>query len=275
MPEKRLRDRKLGDEWADWSGDLADHEGDIEEGRRTVLFFSSISLFLFIMGALFLWYLITPRLAMWNPRLPRAIGLVFIAIIGLVLALFVLTWLSIITERRNFLPYRMMETFLGYMASWAIWLGGRFGISRDRMSSSFIKASNSLVRASYKRGQRKNVLVLIPRCLTKAMREIALELTGKYRCQVYTAGGGEQARELVREYRPEAVVGIACERDLMSGIKDVAPKIPVIGIPNKRPEGPCKNTHIKVEDLEKALRTFTEIGGEDAFQDLPSTEPPK
>ncbi|MBI5166941.1 MAG: DUF116 domain-containing protein [candidate division NC10 bacterium] len=262
MADQRLKDRKLGDEWVDWSGDLADHDGDIEEGRRTILLFSSISLFLFLVGVLFLWYLITPRLAMWNPRLPRTMGRVLITLIGLVLALFVLTWLSILTERRNFLPYRVMETFLGYMASWAIWLGGYFGMSRDRMSSSFIKASNSLVRASYRGGQRKSVLVLIPRCLTKAMRDIALELSGKYQCQIHTAGGGEQARELVREHRPEAVVGIACERDLISGIRDVAPKIPVIGIANKRPEGPCKNTHIKVEELEDALRTLTGKEGE-------------
>jgi hypothetical protein len=50
---------------------------------------------------------------------------------------------------------------------------------------------------------------------------------------------------------------VACERDLVSGIHDVAPRIPIIGIPNTRPLGPCKDTMIDVEKFRSAIRFFT------------------
>jgi hypothetical protein len=53
-------------------------------------------------------------------------------------------------------------------------------------------------------------------------------------------------------------LALACERDLMSGIKDIAEKIPVLAIPNKRPEGPCKNTHVSLRELEEALKFITD-----------------
>jgi hypothetical protein len=58
--------------------------------------------------------------------------------------------------------------------------------------------------------------------------------------------------------RPQAIIAVACERDLVSGLQDVAPKIPVFAIPNKRPEGPCKNTFINIEELEASIKDFLE-----------------
>ena len=69
------------------------------------------------------------------------------------------------------------------------------------------------------------------------------------------ATGGTLARKFVREYRPRAIVAIACERDLTSGIQDSNP-IPVLGITNERPFGPCFNTEIRIERVEEALQFF-------------------
>ena len=44
----------------------------------------------------------------------------------------------------------------------------------------------------------------------------------------------------------------------MSGIKDVAEKIPVLAIPNKRPEGPCKNTEVYLSELDETLKFIEE-----------------
>ena len=38
-------------------------------------------------------------------------------------------------------------------------------------------------------------------------------------------------------------MAVACERDLTSGIQDSYP-IPVIGVLNERPFGPCRNTRV-------------------------------
>jgi len=73
---------------------------------------------------------------------------------------------------------------------------------------------------------------------------------------MYTAAGGEEARAAIKQYRPTIILAIACERDLISGIKDVAEKIPVFAIPNKRPEGPCKNTDFSLSELDEAVRVL-------------------
>ncbi len=74
---------------------------------------------------------------------------------------------------------------------------------------------------------------------------------------VFTVGGGGAARKIILKERPSSVIGVACERDLISGIQDVSPKITTIGITNKRPEGPCLNTIIDLDDIRKAIQTLT------------------
>jgi hypothetical protein len=62
---------------------------------------------------------------------------------------------------------------------------------------------------------------------------------------------------VIRRERPTGVIGVACERDLISGISDIAPKIATLGVANKRPEGPCKNTLIDLNELRTAIETLT------------------
>ena len=83
-----------------------------------------------------------------------------------------------------------------------------------------------------------------------------MEFKNVYPVEIYPVSGGELARKKVREIRPTAVIGVACERDLVAGIRDVGNKFSVIGIPNIRPEGPCKNTYIDLEELEKAIQFY-------------------
>ena len=69
------------------------------------------------------------------------------------------------------------------------------------------------------------------------------------------ATGGTFARQIVKKIRPKAILAIACERDLTSGIQDVFP-LPVVGVLNQRPFGPCFNTQIDVKKVEEALDNF-------------------
>ena len=66
------------------------------------------------------------------------------------------------------------------------------------------------------------------------------------------ATGGTLARQMVKETRPKAVLAVACERDLMSGIQDVYP-LPAVGVLNMRPNGPCYNTKVDMDEVRKAL----------------------
>ena len=62
--------------------------------------------------------------------------------------------------------------------------------------------------------------------------------------------------------RPKAVVAIACERDLASGIQDVYP-IPSVGVLNLRPNGPCYNTHVDLEEFRRAIEEILILPSKD------------
>ena len=69
------------------------------------------------------------------------------------------------------------------------------------------------------------------------------------------ATGGTIARRIVVQARPRIIVAVACERDLSSGIQDTHP-LPVFGVINERPNGPCLDTFVSIRRLESAIRRF-------------------
>jgi hypothetical protein len=71
------------------------------------------------------------------------------------------------------------------------------------------------------------------------------------------ATGGTLARKAIVEHKPELIVAVACERDLAAGIYDMR-RLPVIGLLNERPEGPCKNTRVDMAALEALLNRFVQ-----------------
>jgi hypothetical protein len=117
-------------------------------------------------------------------------------------------------------------------------------------------------------------LILLPHCLQN--HECPVRITGdvenckacgkckikdlvalsrRYHVPVSVATGGTLARRIVVEKRPHVIIGVACERDLTSGIQDSYP-IPVFGILNHRPFGPCYDTDVDLGLVEKGMITF-------------------
>ncbi|HAP32205.1 MAG TPA: hypothetical protein DCQ14_04025, partial [Firmicutes bacterium] len=92
------------------------------------------------------------------------------------------------------------------------------------------------------------------RCGCCQMPEI-LDLTAQKRIRMEIVTGGTLARQAVQKYRPQAVVAVACERDLSSGIIDSFP-LPVYGVVNERPQGPCSNTRVNMALLEETLNSI-------------------
>ena len=165
----------------------------------------------------------------------------------------------------------------------ALALGRMLGIDRDRIRSSYVEVNNQLVRARKVKTEPGRILVLVPHCLqwTGCPHKITVDVENCRRCgkcpvnellalrdrygvKMGVATGGTLARKYVEEYRPQAVVAIACERDLSSGIQDVG-RLPVLGVTNERPHGPCRDTCIKIERVEEALRYFLDTGPEKIF----------
>lgn len=143
---------------------------------------------------------------------------------------------------------------------------------KEDLQQYIIELNNKLVR---KEGPRtKRILLLLPHCLQ--INECKIRLTHNiHNCQrcgkceikeligiaeendldLFVATGGTLARRTVQDLKPEAIVAIACQRDLSSGIVDTYP-IPIIGIPNERPYGPCINTRVDIEQVKEAILFF-------------------
>ena len=153
----------------------------------------------------------------------------------------------------------------------AVRLGKLFGKSRRQLEASFIAVSNLLFSHRSIRVPADRLLVVTPHCLQLAScpHKITRDPNNCKRCggcnigdlmklseemgfHFFVATGGTLARQIVKEIRPKAVLAIACERDLMSGIQDVYP-LPAVGVLNIRPNGPCYNTKVDMEEVRAAL----------------------
>lgn len=151
-------------------------------------------------------------------------------------------------------------------------LGHILRIPRDRIRHAFVHTNNALLHAEKQIYTPENILVLVPHCLQKhhcpyrvtnnlsncrdcgACAVSGLKrLADAYGVHVALVTGGSLARRLVLERRPRCIVAVACERDLTSGIQDVAP-MPVLGVFNTRPFGPCIDTEVALPEVEAALR---------------------
>ena len=255
------KDRKLGDEWLDWNGASSPGEDEIDEKPRTFLFLAAASL-LILVGCLWLgWYLAKPRIDQISPLLSNVAEWSVLGLAAVVLALAALETTLLLKSGKSALPYAWVEKSLLTLLSKSMWLGDKFGISKDRVGNSFLKVHNLVVRSHARDVNAGTVLILLPRCLQKeARQQVAERLKGK-EVKIFTATGGEEARKAITQNRPSLILAIACERDLISGIRDVAEKIHVLAIPNKRPEGPCKNTNVRLDAFDSALKFIAARSG--------------
>lgn len=150
------------------------------------------------------------------------------------------------------------------------------GISTSEVRRSFIKVNNELSQNLGAVFAPARILILLPHCLQRTDCEIRLTsqvdackrcgrcpiagllaLRDRYGVCLAIATGGSIARRIVVEARPRLIIAVACERDLASGVQDTHP-LPVYGILNHRPEGPCRNTLVCLSLVENALRHFIE-----------------
>lgn len=153
-------------------------------------------------------------------------------------------------------------------------LGRALGIDKERIMLSFVSVNNELVQAEAGRYKPEEVLLLMPHCLqnSKCDRRLTydinncsrcgkcpiaglLELHDKYGVNLAVATGGTIARRIVVQMRPKMIIAVACYRDLASGIQDTYP-LPVYGVLNERPHGPCLDTQVALHLLEEALHRF-------------------
>lgn len=154
--------------------------------------------------------------------------------------------------------------------------GRLVGMDKTVVRRSFIKVNNEFACSFTHTLEKGKLLLLLPHCIqtSTCMRRLGPDLSncgGCGKCQIAylrelaqlhgfkiaIATGGTVARRIVAEMRPSFIVAVACERDLVSGIQDSYP-VPVFGVLNERPLGPCRDTCVPLENLNSALAFFLE-----------------
>jgi hypothetical protein len=176
-------------------------------------------------------------------------------------------------KSRRVRPFMLVPVRLGLklVIPFALFVTDLLKKDKDVIRSLFIDINNLFVQSSKIRKSSDKIMLLLPHCLQNS--ECGLKITGNIanckKCGRCTIGairklaeekgihavvvtGGTAARNAIAGEKPELVLSVACERDLAIGISDVS-KIPVIGVLNRRPNGPCVNTTVDVELLREKL----------------------
>jgi len=250
------KDRVLGDEWLDWKKTKKNNFEKIDEKKSVFLVFISLIVCISLLGILLLYYFVTPRLEQFHPSLPLIIGIMTFSLGMFILLEFLLFVISIYKEKNLGIKLGTFTLSMNFLFPFAFSLAKKLGFSIDRFGNSFIKVHNAITHALFNKGPGRKVLILLPRCLEKPLIKEIRSIGERYDVDTVIVSGGSKAREAISQNNPAAVIGIACERDLVSGIRDVSGNIPVIGIVNKRPKGPCKDTKIDTKEVEEAIKFF-------------------
>ena len=223
-----------------------------------------------------LWYVPMVGLRNIHPFLPLFFTLILAVLVFFMLSGGLLLVFTILRGKDIFLSHKLRGLVAKVLFPFMILMGRLFGVSKEKVKQSFIELNNHLVRSNTNRTRPSRLLVLLPHCIQDFECEIKItgnvknckgcgkceikdliELADQYQVKIAVATGGTLARRIIVENKPEAIVAVACELDLTSGIQDSYP-IPVIGILNERPHGPCINTKVDIQKVKGAILDFLE-----------------
>jgi len=249
---KKKQDRKLGDEWLDWDGRI---ETNLPSRKGVFVGVAALVIGVLIGAVYALLWLIEPRIVSISPTVFDVIkwgSWIFCCTIILWLVFFLFSTIAGISLIGDLL---LVPRAVNWLLNLALKIGKLIGISNDRLVNSFMQI-HSLLLPGRALVSADDLLVLAPRCLNRESNRFLRDLRDKYKFQMAVAGGGQEARKQIANMKPKAIIAIACERDLLSGFVEVNPRIRVVGVPNERPEGPCKNTVVDTNELERLVRKF-------------------
>ncbi len=223
------------------------------------------------------WWVPSRGLANIHPDLPRIVGLIVLALSGIAILGTVLLVLTTALGKDIFFTRFMRLVVIKFLLPMIEFVGRVLGLDKDRIRQSFVAMNNSLVISQRYKVKPDRILILLPHCIQLFDCEIKVtgdvnkcvlcgrcdikglvEIGRKYGIDISVATGGTLARKGIVEKRPKLVLAVACERDLTSGIKDCYP-LPVLGVLNLRPNGPCFNTIVDVAAIDAALQQVLEL----------------
>ncbi|CAM2061748.1 conserved membrane hypothetical protein [Desulfovibrionales bacterium] len=228
-----------------------------------------------VLTLILLWVVPYIGLRYIHPLAPFLLG-TLLSLVGLVA---VWAWLglilSILYGQPAIYSKRLRGLTIKHFLPLMIILARFIGISKEHVMNSFIKVNNELVKTEHHYYPANKILLLMPHCLQNSHCSMRLTydinnckccgkcpitnllaLSKKIGVHLAIATGGTVARRIVVKIQPKLIIAVACERDLTSGIQDAYP-IPVYGVLNERPKGPCLDTLVPIARLEEAIDLFS------------------
>ena len=249
-------DRRLGHEWDEWDGDALPNQGDFRTTTGKYFLFTAVGIAGIVITGAAAIYLLSPRLAQLAWWLPRALYLGDVIVAGAGALWLGLIGLSYATDRA-LLPSRFAERgLLLKTLRLSSRVGEVFGVQRDWTDNAAVAVYNRLAWAREWRVRANEMLILIPRCLSRAALDGVMDIAKRYDVATFVATRGAYARQAIRERRPKAVVAVACERDMISGLRDVAGRLPVLGLTMQLPNGPCKDASLDLVKMEAFVKKY-------------------
>jgi hypothetical protein len=230
---------------------------------------------LLVVLAVVLWLVPYVGFSNIHPQLPLVMALAFLGVVMFLIGGSLTLVLTIIRGKNLFINRRIRGVVIRFLFPMLVAVGKLVGIGKDQVRRSFIAANNLLVVGEARRIHPQKLLILLPQCLQFHECEVRITagrvenckgcgrckiknlvaMSQQYGVSISVATGGTLARKIVVDKRPDMIIGVACERDLTSGIQDTYP-IPVYGILNRRPHGPCYDTDVDLDVIEEGLRSF-------------------
>jgi uncharacterized protein len=244
-------DRRLGEEWEDWDGQAENPIHPLSAGTFIFLIWVLLVLYLVMLGGL--GWLIWPRVVSLHME---SVGYI---LGGLLLGDALFFGICVFLGARGYHWAQKVLKMLGgvrWLISPSLWIGKWFGWSRDQIGHAFVQLHNRLEILPPLVRDATKLLVLVPRCLSKEVLTNLATLRTRFGFTQMTVVGGTEARRTIGRMKPEGIIAVACERDLLSGVKDVRGRVPILAFSNIRPEGPCKNTTVDLTAVEKGIYLF-------------------
>ena len=242
------------------------------QGKLLFLILSTASLLLLMGVTTLLWWFISPRLHEISTLLANSV-LTFLRIFYILVILGILTlYFNCYTKHTITYFNKIIRFSINFLFPVNVYIGKILHISKEKVRESFINVNNAFIKIGKLKLKPKDILLLLPHCLQNYDCQYRVtnfiencnncgkcnimklkQLSSSYNINIAIATGGTLARKIIIQTRPKFIIAVACQRDLVDGLLEVFP-IPVYGILNDRPDGPCINTIVDTDKIEKFLK---------------------
>ncbi len=266
----------MKDQYSKAINELKEHDMGHRPEKRIFILLLFLTCMVLVVGSVTLWLVPYIGLANIHPYLPLIMAVLFAFVVMFLIGGGLTLVFTIIRGKNLFFNRRIRGVVIRFLFPLLVLVGKLVGIGKEQVQRSFIAINNQLVIAEARLVRPNKLLILLPQCLQNHECTVRItgrvenckacgrckiknlvELSKKYDVSIAVATGGTLARKIIVDKRPQMIIAVACERDLTSGVQDTYP-IPVFGILNRRPHGPCFDTDIDLEIVERGIAAFLE-----------------